>query len=126
MEAILLFAHGSKAPDLKAEMGEVCCLVRERSGLAVVEMAFLEMAEPDLHFGVKACVNQGAKKVTVVPYLLNVGTHLRRDLPALIAKVRADFPGTQILLAPHLGADALLADLAVKRARQAAPGKDPI
>lgn len=125
-EAILLFAHGSRAPDLKMEMGRVADLVKATTGLPIVEMAFLELAEPDMHYGVKTCVKQGAKRVTVVPYLLNVGAHLRRDLPELIARVRGEFPGTEIVLAPHLGADQLLADLVAKRVSQAKPGEDPI
>lgn len=125
-DAILLFAHGSRAPDLKAELGRVAELVKASTGIPIVEMAFLELAEPDMHFGVKTCVGQGARRVTVVPYLLNVGNHLRRDLPGLIGEVRKAFPGTEILLAPHLGADQLLADLVAKRAGQAKSGEDPI
>lgn len=125
-DAVLLFAHGSRAPDLKAELGEVCRMVKEKTGLQIVEMSFLEKAEPDMHFGVKTCVGQGARRVVVVPYLLNVGTHLRRDLPELIGKVRQAFPQTQIVLGNHLGADSLLADLVIKRAIAAKPGEDPI
>lgn len=125
-DAIVLFAHGSRAPDLKLELGRVAELVRESTGVSIVEMAFLELTEPDMHYGVKSCMEQGAKRVTVVPYLLNVGNHLRRDLPSLIAEVRKENPDIEILMAPHLGADQLLADLVAKRATQAKAGEDPI
>ncbi len=125
-DAILLFAHGSRAPDLKMELAEVCRLVKDRSGARIVEACFLDLAEPDLYYGVKMCVSNGAKKIVVVPYLLNVGTHLRRDLPILLDKVRKEFSSVQILLAPHLGVDPALAGLVVRRAEAAREGDDPI
>lgn len=118
-KAIVLFAHGSRAPDLKEELGRVCELVRAEGSAPIVEMSFLELAEPDMPTAIQRCLDQGATTITVVPYLLNVGMHLRRDLPGLIAGVREQFAGTTIKLAPHLGVDELLARLVIKRAGQA-------
>jgi len=34
----------------------------------------------------------GARRIVVIPYFLTMGTHMRRDLPRLIAEQQARFP----------------------------------
>ncbi len=117
-DAILLFAHGSRVPDLKDELAEQIRLIKEQSGYRIVEMSFLEITEPDMLGGARKCVEQGAKRIRIVPYLLNMGNHVRRDLPEKVKEVEAAFPDVEITVARHLGVDPLLAELVVKRAER--------
>ncbi len=117
-DAILLFAHGSRVADLKDELAGQIGLIKEMSGYRIVEMSFLEITEPDMMGGVKKCVEQGAKKIRIVPYLLNLGNHVRRDLPEKVKEVQEAFPGIEISVSRHLGIDPLLAELVIKRAER--------
>jgi sirohydrochlorin ferrochelatase len=117
-DAILLFAHGSRVADLKDELAAQIELVKEMSGYRIVEMSFLEITEPDMMGGVRKCVEQGARKIRIVPYLLNMGNHVRRDLPEKVKEVQAAFPGIEISVSRHLGVDPLLAELVIKRAER--------
>lgn len=117
-DAILLFAHGSRVPDLRDELAQQIQLIREISGYRIVEMSFLEITEPDMMGGAKRCVEQGARKIRIVPYLLNMGNHVRRDLPEKVKEVQEAFPGVEITVSRHLGVDPLLAELVIKRAER--------
>lgn len=117
-DAILLFAHGSRLSELKDELAAQIQLIKEISGYQIVEMSFLEITEPDMLGGVRRCVEQGARRIRIVPYLLNMGSHVRRDLPERVEEAQQKFPGVEITVARHLGVDPLLAELVVKRAER--------
>lgn len=58
----------------------------------LVESAFLELAEPSIPDGVSACVKQGAKIVSVLPYFLSAGRHVRTDIPTQLEKSKQHHP----------------------------------
>jgi sirohydrochlorin ferrochelatase len=116
--ALLLIAHGSREPEANADLHHVAAALRER-GRAVVEEAFLEIAEPDIDAGASRCVSRGARRVVLVPYFLSAGVHVRRDLAAARQRLAARFPAVEFRLAEPLGRHPLLLDVLEERAREA-------
>ena len=116
--AILLIAHGSREPGANEDLYHLADALRRR-GHALVECAFLELAEPGIEEGGRRCVARGAGRVVLVPYFLSAGVHVRRDLSAARERLAARFPGVEFRLAEPLGRHALLAEVVAERAREA-------
>jgi sirohydrochlorin ferrochelatase len=71
--------------------------------------AFLEFAEPSYEKCLEDCIKAGATEIVVLPYLLSVGRHLRKDIPDLIRIKEAEYPNISFKVAPYVGsADGLL------------------
>ncbi|MBN9427476.1 MAG: hypothetical protein J0H09_13300, partial [Burkholderiales bacterium] len=78
-----------------------------------VSCAFLELMNPSLADAVAAAAAAGARRIAIAPVFWAAGTHLRRDVPALLAQARAAFPHVSIDIWPVLGErEALLRALA--------------
>jgi sirohydrochlorin cobaltochelatase len=100
---LLLFGHGARdaawAEPFKAVATRIAAA---RPGLAV-ELAFLEFMSPDLQGGGDALVARGCTDVRIVPMFLGTGGHVRRDLPAMLQRLRERHPQVQWTLQPAIG-----------------------
>ena len=103
MEALILFAHGSRDPTWRAPFDAIVARVRARRPQADVSVAFLERASPALDEAVEAAIARGARGVRIVPMFLGLGGHLRHDMPKLVDAVRARHPAVSIAVMPSLG-----------------------
>jgi sirohydrochlorin cobaltochelatase len=90
-EGLLLFAHGARDARWAEPFQSVLTRVKE-STQAPVELAFLELMDPDFDSAVDALVQAGCDRIKVVPLFLGQGGHVRRDLPDLIEKALAKHP----------------------------------
>ncbi len=100
-KAIVLFAHGARDPEWARPIESI------RDGLRAagerVELAFLESMPPSLDEAAARLAAEGVGTVTVVPLFLAQGGHLKRDLPELVARIRARHAGTEFRVTPALG-----------------------
>ena len=118
---LILFAHGAR----DARWAEPFLAIAERIRVAdpgrPVELAFLELMEPDLGEAARRLAAGGAGKIDVVPLFLGMGGHLRNDLPPLVEALRAALPGIDIRLHPAIGENeaviAVVASAALAAAR---------
>jgi sirohydrochlorin cobaltochelatase len=65
---------------------------RRRFPEQLVSLAFLELMPPTLPQVLAELAGRGVGTVRVVPLFLAPGAHTRRDLPALVAQARLDWP----------------------------------
>jgi len=56
--AVLLIAHGSRRAEANRDLADLAELLRERGEYDVVEIAYLELAEPTIPAGARACVRR--------------------------------------------------------------------
>jgi sirohydrochlorin ferrochelatase len=117
--ALLLLAHGSREPEANEDLHYVATEMRRRGEFAIVEAAFLELAEPSILVGASRCVEQGAHRVVMLPYFLSAGVHVRRDLTAHREQLAARFHGVTFLLAEPLGQHPQLLEVVAARASEA-------
>ncbi|MFX5587072.1 CbiX/SirB N-terminal domain-containing protein, partial [Acinetobacter baumannii] len=61
-----------------------------------VELAFLELMQPDLPTVAARQIAAGSRRVTVIPVFLGQGGHVRRDLPELLEQLRQAHPGVDV------------------------------
>lgn len=117
--ALLLMAHGSRRAEANADLEHVAARMRERGGFDVVQVSYLELAEPTIPAGGARCVELGATEVVMLPYFLSAGVHVREDMAAAREELGRRFPHVAFRLAEPLGRHPLLLDVVEQRAREA-------
>jgi len=85
-----------------------------------VEAAFLELGHPDLATAAARLVGRGVRRIVVIPYFLTLGTHLERDLPALVKGIAQQYQEVEIAVAPPLDGHPALLQILLDRAAAAA------
>ena len=110
---LILFAHGARDPRWAEPFLAIAERIRLADPARPVELAFLELMEPDLVTAARRLAAGGATRIDVVPLFLGMGGHLRNDLPPLIETVRAELPAVELRLHPAIGEnDAVIAVIA--------------
>jgi sirohydrochlorin ferrochelatase len=113
--AVLLVDHGSRRPEANAQLEALAAQLRARAPHYIVRAAHLELAEPDFHDGIAACVAAGAEEVVVHPFFLGPGRHTTQDIPRLVREAAARHPGVGIHTSAPLGPHEKLVDLVLER-----------
>ncbi len=117
-EGMILFGHGARDPRWAEPFERLRTQVASRRSDAPTMLAYLELMQPDLDAAVDHLVADGCGRVTIVPIFFGVGSHLRRDLPALVDALRARHPAIPIAVADAAGEDegvlAAVADYCVR------------
>jgi sirohydrochlorin ferrochelatase len=116
--ALLLIAHGSRRSEANADLDFIADGIRKRGRYPVVQVSFLELAEPGIETGGTCCVEQGATDVILLPYFLSPGVHVVEDLTAARNQLSERFPSVRFVLAEPLGRHPLLIDVVEERARE--------
>lgn len=124
--AVLLIDHGSRRAAANALLDDVAALVRKRLGpKSIVEPAHMEIADPTIAEGFARCVEQGATRVVVHPFMLAPGRHVTEDLPHLVAEAAARHQGVRFSMAAPLGSHSGVIDAVIERCESAVPESDP-
>lgn len=113
--ALLFAAHGSPIPAANAPIERIMSQVRDRLGYGPAVVGYLDSNQPDIPTAFDRLSASGVRQITVLPYFLHGGRHVREDLPALFAQARSQYAELDIRVADHLGFDPLLAAAAAER-----------
>lgn len=117
MKAILLIDHGSRRSEANEMLHCMATLVQRMAGPSVlVRHAHMELAEPSIEAGVKACIDDGATEIIAFPYMLSPGRHSTSDIPRLVAEAAAANPGVRVRVTTAFGIEAELGDVILRRA----------
>lgn len=101
--ALVLFAHGARDPRWAAPFNRLRERVQASRPDLAVSLAFLELMTPGLPEVADTFVRQGCTRLTIVPVFLGQGGHVLRDLPELVAQLRAAHPALQVEVAQAVG-----------------------
>ncbi|WP_437192116.1 sirohydrochlorin chelatase [Planctomicrobium sp. SH527] len=113
--AILLIAHGSRRAEANADLVKVAELLRPLISDPIIEIAYLELAEPSIPDGLQRCVERGATEIRILPYFLSAGSHVAEDLRRFQHDFNREHPGVTCQLSPPLGLHAgVIAALAAR------------
>lgn len=118
--AVLLLGHGSKAGEANEILKKIADSIGASGGYGAVGHAFLQIAKPDFGEGLAAIAEKGFRDVTVMPYFLYTGLHVKEDIPGLIEAAKEKYADVKITLAGPLCFDQSLVDLTIKRIEEAA------
>ena len=114
-KAILLVGHGSRYQDAGKSMARLAEDLRTHYRGCLVEICFLSMCPPGIEETVTKCMEHGVKEITLMPFFVLDGFHVRKDIPDLIKKYTALYENIKFRYADYLGYDELLSKLLIKR-----------
>jgi sirohydrochlorin ferrochelatase len=117
LKGILVIAHGSRAKETEDTLDVILSLVKSKIPEIVIESAFMEFSDRTVEKGVAALAAKGVTEIKVVPYFLFMGMHLKQDIPEMVEKCAAEYPGMKILMGKPLGNDPRLAEILLDRIR---------
>lgn len=75
--ALLIVDRGSREPEVRQELEEICALAKQKASYDYADYCFLEVLPPFIEEGIKACIDSGANAITVMPYFLYPGMKLK-------------------------------------------------
>ena len=105
--SIVLLAHGARDPEWARPIEAMAARLRNLLPGTEVTLAFLEFMPPDIDSAVNALAARGARHIRVVPVFLAQAGHVKRELPARVAALRASLsvahPDLIIELEPAIG-----------------------
>jgi sirohydrochlorin cobaltochelatase len=122
----LLVGHGTREETGLAEARQVVELVSRAERSAVVELAFLEFAEPTISDGFRRVVERGAQRVIVVPLMLFAAGHAKEHIPREILQARENYPHVAVEQSEHLGCHPAILALSAQRYAEALAGRSNI
>lgn len=102
-KGIVLFGHGSRSSTWAAPFHALRDEILRLNPAMPVELAYLELMTPDLPGAVTRLADLGVTDIVVVPVFIAAGSHVRADLPELVAAAMTARPGVAVHVAASLG-----------------------
>ncbi len=99
---LLLVGHGSRFRGGNAETMQFAEQWRARHPEWRIATCFIEWDEVLLDTGLDLAARD-ARRVLVIPFILNAAGHVKMEIPAAVAAARARHPGVEFAVARHLG-----------------------
>ncbi len=125
-DGLLLVGHGTRDAHGLNEARTLARLTAKRLPGVAVQLCFLELAEPDISAGVARLVDQGVRRLTVMPLLLFSAGHAKRDIPRQVEMAANHHPQLHVEMAGHLGLHPRVLELSALRHRQTVSGAPPV
>ena len=99
---ILLIGHGSRGREGNTETINFAAQWRERHPAWRIEVCFIEHAEVLINEGLDRAAKV-ARRVLLIPFILNAAGHVKMELPAALSAARARHPEVEFVVTRHLG-----------------------
>lgn len=109
--AVIILGHGSRSEGADKSIQRIAAEVKKRGGYEIVEQAFLQHSTPGLRETIEACVRKDAGRIVIVPFFMQSGAHVTKDVPVLIEQARKKHPGIEILMTDFAGSHPLMTEV---------------
>lgn len=122
--SVVLVVHGSALPESGSIYKEIAAKASEKSGIPVL-VGYMKHGRPTITEAVASLVEEGSKKIVIVPLFFVPGLHVTDDIPLLLGLKKGSSGAlnlpkdVEIVYARHIGADDRLAEVVVDRVREA-------
>ena len=114
--AVILIGHGSKMKGFQSSMARVARELRQDKRFGRVVCAYLEITPPSISSAIDDCAARGADEISLLPYFVLSGMHVRKDIPRIIAQARRRHARkVKIKLCPSLGYHKKIVDVVKER-----------
>lgn len=90
--AVILISHGSHSAQVNDEVLFLSRKLKKRLRVPIFEHAFLEINTPTIPTAIERCAKKGATDIFVLFNFFSSGSHVLRDIPAIIRKAKRRFP----------------------------------
>ncbi|HYZ49432.1 MAG TPA: CbiX/SirB N-terminal domain-containing protein [Nitrososphaeraceae archaeon] len=115
-KALLIVDRGSREPDVRLELQNICSIAKHKVGYDYTGYCFLEVVQPFIKEGIENCLANGADLITVMPYFLYPGMKLK-DTVRQSASIGQKMNLKMIITKP-LSYHSILTDVVINRIQQ--------
>jgi sirohydrochlorin cobaltochelatase len=105
MNGVIFFGHGARDKRWREPFDLLSSMWKNQQKDTLVELAFLELMEPNLDGAVESLIKKGCKDIKIVPVFFGQGGHLRNDFPVLLDACKNRFPEIHLSRTPAVGED---------------------
>lgn len=112
---VIIVDHGSRRAESNDLLLEVVASFRQQTGVALVEPAHMELAEPSIADAFGRLIERGARRVVVAPFFLAPGRHWNEDIPELTRAAAEQHGGTPFEIAAPMGQHPAMAEVLASR-----------
>ncbi len=105
---LLLMAHGTPRAEANESIWQILASLRTKTEVTLAELCFMEINSPNISKGIDNLLVQGVTHISAVPYFLQLGRHVKEDLPEEIENARKQHPQISFALSDYLSNDLLL------------------
>jgi sirohydrochlorin ferrochelatase len=110
-KAVIILGHGSRSGGNDAALKRIAEDLQRSAGGLIIEYAFLQHAQPSADAALDRCIARGAKEILVIPFFMQSGGHVTRDIPAFLDKARSLHPECDIRSTDYVGAHPLMTQI---------------
>ncbi|WP_046173360.1 sirohydrochlorin chelatase [Domibacillus indicus] len=121
MKAVLYICHGTRVKEGARQAADFIKETMPLVDIPIQEICYLELSEPSIEEGLRACVEKGATDITAIPFLLLTAGHAKEDIPQELASAAEKFPDAVIRYGRPLGVNEQIIDVLIDRMKEAAP-----
>jgi len=121
--AVIILGHGSKNSRSGDPLRQVAEEVKKLGSYDVVEYAFLQHGDPTPQNAIESCVRRNAGRIVIVPFFMQPGAHVARDIPALAEGIRKQNPTIDIFVTDYVGSHPLMPKIVVDLVQIISTGK---
>ena len=121
--AVIILGHGSRNAGADEAIRKVVDGVKQAGSFAVVEHAFLQYVPPTPQEVIERCVGLQVDRIVIVPFFLQAGAHVTRDIPELIEKARKEHRKIEIMVTDYVGAHPLMSRVVEELSGKGSNGK---
>lgn len=123
---VVVLCHGSRGTRAVEEIPQIMQQVSEEvshllPGDIRVVWGALQFNRPDIQESVLSLIDDGVKKIVIVPYFLFSGNHITGDIPEEIGKLKTVYPDNEFIVTQPLGLESTFASYVAQRIRSAVP-----
>ncbi len=120
MKTLIILAHGSRRKESNHEIKSLAEAIKNISADEYdhIEYAYLELAEPSLPHAIDNSIHIGASHITVLPYFLNSGNHVTKDIPVIIKTAKEKYPDCIFNISTCIGMLENMPELILKHIRK--------
>lgn len=115
MKGLLVVGHGSRSKDARDAFFKVVEQLSHDMGMEV-EGCFMEISEPFIPEAVEKMYSRGIREITVLPFFLFSGIHIKEDIPEILLSERNRHAGLKIYMAQPIGYHEALIGILKERA----------
>ncbi len=116
--AVIILGHGSRSDGNDAALKGLLAAIRESVSSDIVEYAFLQYAKPTPDEALDRCIRQGVKKIVIIPFFMQSGVHVTKDIPAFLEKAKQNHPTLDIRVTDYVGAHPLMEQIVADLIRE--------
>lgn len=115
-KALLIVDRGSREPDVRLELKDICAIAKRKAKYDYTNYCFLEVVPPFIEEGIRKCVDNGADFITIVPYFLYPGLKLK-DSVKQSAKI-CQIKNLRMVITKPLSYHTTITDVVIDRIHQ--------